>query len=46
MYSELHPDDQLLLAIEFHLSGTDIPQELIDLLGDQVIKDITAPVTN
>ena len=46
MYSELSPDDQLLLAIEFHLSGYTIPQELIDLLGDQIIKDITTPVTH
>ena len=46
MYAELSQDDQLLIAIEFHLSGSKIPNELIGLLGEEVIKDITEPLVN
>jgi len=43
MYSELAQYDQLLLAIEFHLSGSAIPRELVDLLGADLIADIIHP---
>jgi hypothetical protein len=46
MYNELSEYDQLMLAIEFHLHGTPIPQELVDLLGKDLIDDITNPITN
>jgi hypothetical protein len=46
MYNELSGYDQLILAIEFHLNGTPIPQELADLLGKELIYDITNPITN
>ncbi len=44
MYADLTPDQQLLLAIEFHLSGSKIPQELADILGPELISDITNPI--
>lgn len=43
MYADLTPDQQLLLAIEFHLGGAPIPQELVDILGHQLISEITHP---
>lgn len=43
MYQDLDTYQQLLLAIEFHLSGSAIPQELADLLGPELITDITNP---
>jgi len=43
MYQNLDSYQQLLLAIEFHLSGATIPQELADLLGPELITDITNP---
>ena len=46
MYQELSEYDQLLLAIEFHMNGVSIPQELIDLLGDDLVSDITNPIVN
>jgi hypothetical protein len=41
MYSELTPAEQILLAIEFHLLRATIPEELQELLGPEVIADIT-----
>lgn len=46
MYEELTPCEQLLIAIEFHLLGSAIPKELIELLGDDLISDITNPIVN
>ena len=44
MYQELSEYDQLLLAIEFHMNGTTIPKELADLLGNDLVSDITNPI--
>jgi hypothetical protein len=44
MFRDLSVEDQLLMAIEFHLTGSKIPQELQTLLGDQLVQDITSPV--
>ena len=44
MYQELSEYDQLLLAIEFHMNGTTIPKELVDLLGNDLVSDITNPI--
>ena len=41
MYEELTSYEQILLAIEFHLSGSKIPRELIALLGEDMVSDIT-----
>lgn len=46
MYQELSEYDQLLLAIEFHMNGIPIPKELIDLLGNDLVSDITNPIVN
>ena len=46
MYEELNPYQQLLLAIEFHLKGSAIPRELVALLGDQLVSDVTNPIVN
>ena len=46
MYKELSEIDQLLLAIEFHMNETTIPKELIDLLGEDLVSDITNPILN
>ena len=46
MYQELSEYDQLLLAIEFHMNGIPIPKELINLLGDDLVSDITNPIVN
>jgi hypothetical protein len=40
MYEHLDQDEQLLLAIRFHLSNTAIPKELQELLGPSLINDI------
>lgn len=45
MYNQLSINDQLLLAVEFHLNGLTIPDELVELLGDEVIRDITYVAT-
>ena len=37
MYSDLETDAQLLLAIQFHLRGAAIPQELQELLGKDLV---------
>lgn len=41
MYKELTQYEQLLLAIEFHLSNTIIPEELQELLGEELVHNIT-----
>jgi len=46
MYQKLSEYDQLLLAIEFHMNGISIPKELIDILGDDLVADITNPIVN
>lgn len=46
MYKELSTEDQLLLAIEFHLDGLPIPNDLCTLLGKDLIHDITNPIVN
>ena len=40
MYEHLDQDEQLLLAIQFHLSNTAIPKELQELLGPDLINDV------
>jgi len=40
MYQDLTEYQRLLLAIEFHLRGSNIPQELKDTLPADVIRDI------
>ena len=46
MYKELSEYDQLLLAIEFHINGITIPKEIVDILGKDLIYDITNPIVN
>lgn len=45
MYEHLDQDQQLLLAIKFHLSGTAIPKELQELLGPRIIEDVLGAVS-
>ena len=40
MYKHLDQDEQLLLAIQFHLSNAAIPKELQELLGPELINDV------
>jgi len=44
MYNDLSLEDMLILAIQYHLSGLNIPRELQEELGEQVIQEITATV--
>ena len=46
MYEDLSQYEQLLLAVQFHLSGSVIPQELSALLGEDLVADITNPIVN
>ncbi len=45
MYEHLDQDEQLLLAIQFHLSNTAIPKELQKLLGPDLINDVLGAVS-
>lgn len=42
-YSELSEPEQVLVAIGFVANGTDVPYELQELLGDELMQDITYP---
>lgn len=37
MYRDLETDEQILLAIQFHLRGAAIPKELQELLGKDLV---------
>ena len=41
MYDDLSNEDQLLLAIDYHLNGMTIPILLAELLGEEVIAHVT-----
>lgn len=41
MYDDLSSEDQLLLAIDYHLNGIPIPNTLADLLGEELVSHIT-----
>lgn len=41
MYKDLSDYERLLLAIEFHMSNTIIPEELKELLGEEAVHNIT-----
>jgi hypothetical protein len=41
MYDDLSNEDQLLLAIDYHLNGIPIPNTLSDLLGEELVSHVT-----
>lgn len=41
MYDDLAKDDQILLAIRYHLNGMPIPSTLKDLLGEDLVAHVT-----
>jgi hypothetical protein len=41
MFDTLSKEDQLLLAINYHLNGVPIPSTLVDLLGEELVVHIT-----
>lgn len=43
-YSELSKTDQLLTAVEFFAAGVEIPRELSEELGEDLIAEIKNPV--
>ena len=43
-YATLSTDKQVLLAIEFIATGAEIPSELVGLLGDDMIFEISNPI--
>jgi len=43
-YSDLSQDDLVLLAIQYTALGTDIPAEIVEILGEELIQEITNPI--
>lgn len=43
-YSDLQPEDQVILAIEYVLRGAPVPKELEKLVGPDVMYDIRLPL--
>ena len=41
MYDDLSSEDQLLLAIDYHLNGMTIPIILANLLGEELVSQVT-----
>lgn len=41
MYDDLSKEDQLLLAIDYHLNGMTIPIILVNLLGEELVAHVT-----
>lgn len=41
MYDDLSKEDQLLLAIDYHLNGIPIPNVLVDILGEDLVAHVT-----